>query len=154
MALESNLQFQEKMTCMGFLYFFHITLVCFGITIKAHSTWQNLTFEPFSLLPQSLQKIISIMLLHFALFVILQFIYLLQSLFFKKYQNNLKSYEESRATTWNYGWNGILLPKLFWPTVRKNCSSDWEKLLEITRTTYSNSERSELFKIVSGCFLD
>ena len=25
--------------------------------------------------------------------------------------------------------NGILLPKLFWPTVRKNCSSDWEKLL-------------------------
>ena len=25
--------------------------------------------------------------------------------------------------------NGILLPKLFWPTVRKNCSSDREKLL-------------------------
>ena len=25
--------------------------------------------------------------------------------------------------------NGILLPKLFWPTVRKNCSSDWEKLM-------------------------
>ena len=24
--------------------------------------------------------------------------------------------------------NGILLPKLFWPTVRKNCFSDWEKL--------------------------
>ena len=24
--------------------------------------------------------------------------------------------------------NGILLPKLFWPTVRKN--SDWEKLLK------------------------
>ena len=22
--------------------------------------------------------------------------------------------------------NGILLPKLFWPTVRKNCSSDWD----------------------------
>ena len=27
---------------------------------------------------------------------------------------------------WN--GNGILLPKLFWPTVRKNCSSDQEKL--------------------------
>ena len=27
--------------------------------------------------------------------------------------------------------NGILLPKLFWPTVRKNSSSDWEKLLKI-----------------------
>ena len=26
--------------------------------------------------------------------------------------------------------NVILLPKLFWPTVRKNCSSDWEKLLK------------------------
>ena len=27
--------------------------------------------------------------------------------------------------------NRILLPKLFWPTVRKNCSSDREKLLKI-----------------------
>ena len=29
----------------------------------------------------------------------------------------------------DYSWhrNGILLPKLFWPTVRKNCSSDREK---------------------------
>ena len=26
--------------------------------------------------------------------------------------------------------NGILLPKLFWPTVRKNCCSDREKLLK------------------------
>ena len=26
--------------------------------------------------------------------------------------------------------NGILLPKLFWPTVRKNCSSNREKLLK------------------------
>ena len=26
--------------------------------------------------------------------------------------------------------SGILLPKLFWPTVRKNCSSDREKLLK------------------------
>ena len=26
--------------------------------------------------------------------------------------------------------NGILLPKLFWPTVRKKCSSDGEKLLK------------------------
>ena len=25
---------------------------------------------------------------------------------------------------------GILLPKLFWPTVRKNCSNDWEKCLK------------------------
>ena len=27
-------------------------------------------------------------------------------------------------------FNGILLPKLFLPTVRKNCSSDREKLLK------------------------
>ena len=26
--------------------------------------------------------------------------------------------------------NGILLPKVFWPTLRKNCSSDWEKCLK------------------------
>ena len=26
--------------------------------------------------------------------------------------------------------SGILLPKLFWPTVRKNCTSDQEKLLK------------------------
>ena len=25
-------------------------------------------------------------------------------------------------------WNGILLPKLFWPPVRNNCSSDQEEL--------------------------
>ena len=31
---------------------------------------------------------------------------------------------------WNLIWNGILLPKLFWPTVRKNCSSDREKHLK------------------------
>jgi hypothetical protein len=49
----------------------------------------------------------------------------------------------------------VLLQKLFWPTVRKNCSSDREKLLKfeaegrefakILRTICSNSERSEQF---------
>jgi hypothetical protein len=52
--------------------------------------------------------------------------------------------------------NGIMLPKFFWPTGRKNCSSDREKFLkfeaevqefakkiEITKTICSNSERSE-----------
>ena len=29
-------------------------------------------------------------------------------------------------------YNGILLPKLFWPTVRKNCSNDREKLLKFS----------------------
>ena len=29
-----------------------------------------------------------------------------------------------------YTKNGILLPKLFWPTVSKNCSSDREKVLK------------------------
>jgi hypothetical protein len=29
--------------------------------------------------------------------------------------------------------NGILLPKLFWPTVRKNCSSDRENFLEFAK---------------------
>ena len=60
--------------------------------------------------------------------------------------------------------NGILLPKLFRPTVRKKCSSGHENLLkfkaegenfqnfEIIRTIYSNSERSEPF-VVKECFL-
>ena len=52
--------------------------------------------------------------------------------------------------------NAILLPKLFWPTVRKKCSSDKDFFYEIQgcrpsiyknfgipRTIYSNSERSE-----------
>ena len=49
---------------------------------------------------------------------------------------------------------GILLPKLFWPTVRKNCSSDREKLLkfEAEGREFSNFLRSlELFvQIVKG----
>ena len=54
-------------------------------------------------------------------------------------------------------YTGILFRKLFWLTVRKNCSSDQEKLLKmrwwrpiffwnilgINRTIYSNSDRSE-----------
>ena len=33
--------------------------------------------------------------------------------------------------TYEVVWrNGVLLPKVFWPTVRKKCSSDWEKLLK------------------------
>ena len=60
--------------------------------------------------------------------------------------------------------NGILILKLFRPTVRKNCSSDREKLLkfktpricknfEITRTIYSCSERSEQL-FVTECFFN
>ena len=53
---------------------------------------------------------------------------------------------------------GILLSKLFWPTVRKNCPSvrkktfeKFAKKFEITRTIYSNSERSEKL-LVTECF--
>ena len=37
---------------------------------------------------------------------------------------------ECRTTQNNLTRNGILLPKLFWATVRKNCSSDREKVLK------------------------
>ena len=66
----------------------------------------------------------------------------------------------------NLSHNGILVPKLFWLTVRKNSSSDrkkpfeirgWRprvfKTFEITRTIYSNSERSEQF-LVTECFFN
>ena len=54
--------------------------------------------------------------------------------------------------------NGILLPKLFWPTVRKNCEiQGWRpricRIFEITWTIYSNSERSEQF-LVTECFFN
>ena len=55
-------------------------------------------------------------------------------------------------TLWTLS-NGISLPKLFWPTVRKNYSSDQEKTFEITLTIYSNSERSEQF-LVTECFFN
>ena len=43
-------------------------------------------------------------------------------------------------------WYGILLLKLFWPTVRKIVLVI-EKNFEITRTIYSNSGRSEQFLV-------
>ena len=65
--------------------------------------------------------------------------------------------------------SGNLLPKLFWPPVRKNCCSDWEKNLKFeaegrefekflrslcsSRTIYSKSERSEQF-LVTECFFN
>ena len=42
--------------------------------------------------------------------------------------------------------NGILLPKLFWPTVRKNCSSDREKLLKF------EAESREFSKFLNNLF--
>ena len=55
---------------------------------------------------------------------------------------------------------GILFPKLFLPIVRKNYSSDREKLLkfeaegrEFHRTIYSNSESSEQFLVID-CFFN
>ena len=45
-------------------------------------------------------------------------------LFFRKLiWKNLKDSKKLRTS-------GILLPKLFWPTMRKNCFSDREKLLK------------------------
>ena len=35
-----------------------------------------------------------------------------------------------QSVTHSHTYIGILLPKLFCPTVRKNCSSDWEKFLK------------------------
>ena len=52
-----------------------------------------------------------------------------------------KNYKETFVSIFS---SGILLPKLFWPTVRKNCSSDREKLLkfEAEGREFSNILRS------------
>ena len=87
----------------------------------------------------------------------------------KKYSSNLKNFANSRPSASNFksfsqsleqffltiGQNNFcnkipFLPKLFWPTVRKNCSSDCEKLLknffEITKTIHSNRMIFNLFQ--------
>ena len=69
--------------------------------------------------------------------------------------------EQSLITLFFTDYYGILLPKLFWPTVKKKCSSDrvrgWRprisKKFEITRTIYSNIERSEKI-LVAECFFN
>ena len=42
----------------------------------------------------------------------------------------VEMFSEGASTFCTTLLNGILLPKLFWPTVRANCSIDWEKLLK------------------------
>ena len=46
--------------------------------------------------------------------------------------------------------NGILLPKLFWPTVRKNCSSDRENLLKFQA---EGQEFEKFLRSLKGCYL-
>ena len=47
----------------------------------------------------------------------------------------IKSYNRKLKTR-----SGIFLPKLFWPTVRKKCSSYQEKCLQILRLKAENSQ--------------
>ena len=51
----------------------------------------------------------------------------------KNYFVYLYKDEQKKTSSWTILSNeyGILLPKLFWPTVRKNCSGDREKLLKL-----------------------
>ena len=58
-------------------------------------------------------------------------------------------YGERYKKSFTKGNLGILLPKLFWPSVGKNCSSDREKLLqfEAEGQEFAKNLRShELFK--------
>ena len=41
---------------------------------------------------------------------------------------------------------GISLPKLFWPTVRKNCSSDQEKLLKFFSNLFLEVSQTEFLE--------
>ena len=54
-----------------------------------------------------------------------------------------RSYGKSRIKRLAHCSIGILLPKLFWPTVGKNCSSDREKILKF------EVEGREFAKIIS-----
>ena len=48
--------------------------------------------------------------------------------------------------------HGILFQKLFWPTRRKNCSSDWEKVLKIPVRSLImfKNQQSNLFEQSKG----
>ena len=55
---------------------------------------------------------------------------------------------------------GILLAKLFWPTMRKNCSSDWEKLLKFKTEGWefaiiwrAQEQFVKQWKVRTECFL-
>ena len=72
-------------------------------------------FESFSLFPPILKEIVIFFELTWQKWLNLDFQVQIIMVFFTK---NLEL------------GNGILLPKLFWPTVRKNCSSDREKHLK------------------------
>ena len=49
----------------------------------------------------------------------------------KKFLMRRKKNRQHVTMDWNPSWRiGILLPKLFWPTLRKKCSSNREKPLK------------------------
>ena len=60
--------------------------------------------------------------------------------------DSYKTINISRKEILSASDNGILFLKLFWPTVRKNCSSDREKLLKF------KAEGWEFSKFLSGGF--
>jgi hypothetical protein len=47
-------------------------------------------------------------------------------------------------------YNGILLPNFFWPTVRKNCSSDQEKLLNSRLKAKNLQNLEKIIQTVKG----
>ena len=52
----------------------------------------------------------------------------------------------SRSFCWTLSCD-ILLPKLFWPTVRKKCSSDWEKLFKLFKSNKMFCENAVAWKL-------
>ena len=81
----------------------------------------------------------------------------------KRHKNDETFFEKIRIKNQiSYGKNGILLPKLFWPAVRKKCSSDQEKFEAEGRKfskylrsleQFIQSERSEQL-LVTECFFN
>ena len=61
-------------------------------------------------------------------------------------------FKASYGTGDNHCRNGILLPKLFWPTVRKYCSSDREKLFkfETEGQEFANFFKQWKFRTIFG----
>ena len=92
------------------------TLVCnFYCTVYYRQKLEQLYTITHSILQLSWTNLTNPNITHLFFFLICHGIFLLITIFTKKCIRQR---------------NGILLPKLFWPTVRKKCSSVWEKLVK------------------------
>ena len=74
---------------------------------------------------------------------------------FSHFYQTLVTFVSKSSKVWNIlktnaEINGILLPKLYWLTVSKNCCSDWEKLLKFEQIANILRSLEQFIQTVKG----